>query len=247
MFTLCIITINYNNASGLLKTIESVVMQTQQPFEYIVIDGGSKDDSVKHIQQFSTNIHYWVSEPDTGIYNAMNKGIKAAKADYLLFLNSGDCLVDNAVIASAYNHLKSNEGIIYGNLQLIKNEIITTEISPKKIGIYELMMSTIWHPTAFIKRELFLNYGLYNEQLSIVADYEFFVRCIVKHKVSSKYINLPITIFDLSGVSNNPQYEQKRNLEREQSWKMNTSSIRLHLIKMYIWIKRRVLYYSGNL
>ncbi len=247
MSSLCIITINYNNASGLLKTIESVVNQTEKPFEYIVIDGGSKDDSLKHIQQYASEINYWVSEPDKGIYNAMNKGITAAKADYLLFLNSGDCLVDKEVVALVNKHLTANESIIYGNLQLIKNGVVTTEISPKKIGIYELIISTIWHPTAFIKRNLFLNYGLYNEQLSIVADYEFFVRCIVKHKVNSKHIHLPITLFDLTGVSNNPQHEQKRNLEREQSWKMNTSPIRLRLIKMYIWVKRRLLYYSGNL
>jgi glycosyltransferase involved in cell wall biosynthesis len=247
MSSLCIITINYNNASGLLKTIESVVTQTKRPFEYIIIDGGSKDDSIQHIQQYSSNIDYWVSESDNGIYNAMNKGIKAAKADYLLFLNSGDCLVNKDVIASINQYLTGNEAIVYGNLQLIKKGIVTTEISPKKMGIYELMMSTIWHPTAFIKRELFLNFGLYNEELSIVADYEFFVRCIVKHKVNSKYINLPITLFDLTGLSNNPQHEQKQNLEREQSWKMNTSPIRLHLIKMYIWVKRRVLYYNGNL
>ena len=90
---LSIITINYNNKNGLQKTIDSVISQTFKDFEWIIIDGGSTDGSKELIEKYSQHITYWVSEPDKGIYNAMNKGIKVAKGEYLFFLNSGDYLV----------------------------------------------------------------------------------------------------------------------------------------------------------
>src|SRR4051812_22804100 len=95
---LSIITINYNNVSGLRKTVESVVNQTSQDFEYIVIDGGSTDGSVDVLKQYAKKIKYWISEPDKGIYNAQNKGILKATGEYCHFINSGDYLVKNDVI-----------------------------------------------------------------------------------------------------------------------------------------------------
>ncbi|MDR2910496.1 MAG: glycosyltransferase [Bacteroidales bacterium] len=92
---LSIITINLNNVAGLQKTIESVVKQTFTDYEYIVIDGGSTDGSADIIKQHANKITYWVSEPDKGIYNAMNKGIRVAKGEYCLFLNSGDWLINS--------------------------------------------------------------------------------------------------------------------------------------------------------
>ena len=92
---LSIITINYNNLEGLKRTVESVINQTSKEFEYIVIDGGSNDGSGAYIESKSEHIDYWVSEPDKGIYNAMNKGIAKASGEYLLFLNSGDHLFSN--------------------------------------------------------------------------------------------------------------------------------------------------------
>ena len=91
---LSVITINYNNAEGLNRTIQSIDTQTWKEFEYIVIDGASNDGSIDVIKRFESIIDLWISEPDTGVFNAMNKGIKKAKGDYLLFLNSGDFLVD---------------------------------------------------------------------------------------------------------------------------------------------------------
>ena len=93
-----IITINYNDAAGLKKTIDSVINQTYTEFEYIIIDGGSSDSSLQIIKENANQINYWVSETDKGIYNAMNKGIEAAKGEYLLFLNSGDYLLDSLVL-----------------------------------------------------------------------------------------------------------------------------------------------------
>ena len=112
-----VITINYNNKEGLEKTIESVVNQSLQDFEYIVIDGNSTDGSQEILEKYTAKISHAVSEPDTGIYNAMNKGIKAATGEYILFLNSGDEFYATQSLEKAAEHL-TGEDIIYGNLDV---------------------------------------------------------------------------------------------------------------------------------
>ena len=113
MKQISIITINYNNASGLEKTIRSVVEQTYNEYEYIIIDGASSDKSKEVIQEYQRYIDFWCSEKDSGIYNAMNKGIQKASGEYLLFLNSGDVLNNSAVLADIHGFL-SGEDIVYG-------------------------------------------------------------------------------------------------------------------------------------
>ena len=111
---LSVITINMNNRKGLERTIKSVVCQIFADFEYIVIDGASVDGSADVIREYADKIHYWISEPDTGIYNAMNKGILQAKGDYCLFLNSGDALYTTTVLEEVFNQ-NFSEDIIIGN------------------------------------------------------------------------------------------------------------------------------------
>lgn len=246
MKLISIVTINYNNANGLLKTLQSVAQQSYRAIDYIVIDGGSNDASKTHITTFLPHINYWVSEPDKGIYHAMNKGIKVAQGQYLLFLNSGDFLADDTVIERILPHLQ-NTDIVYGDLFLCKNETRVREQSPNRIGVYELMLSTIWHPTAFINRELFDKYGAYNETLSITADYEFFIRSIIKHKASTRHVEIATAVFDLSGISNKPEFIQKQEAQRLESWKLNVTPFRLLLYKCYFWLKRRYLYYTHQL
>lgn len=111
---LSIITINYNNRDGLQHTIESVINQTSHEFEYIIIDGGSTDGSVDIIKQYTNQIDYWVSEPDRGIYHAMNKGIDIAKGEYCIFMNSGDLFHNTSSIKDSINHLDGTD-IVNGN------------------------------------------------------------------------------------------------------------------------------------
>ena len=113
--TLSIITVNLNNRDGLLRTIESVISQTFKDFEWIVIDGGSTDGSKELIEQYADHFAYWVSEPDTGIYNAMNKGIKMAKGEYMQFLNSGDFLRSSTILYDVFSIMPKAD-IIYGNI-----------------------------------------------------------------------------------------------------------------------------------
>ena len=213
---LSIITINYNNSAGLQKTIDSVVSQSFRDFEWIVIDGGSTDGSRELLEQYGEHISYWVSEPDKGIYNAMNKGVKVAKGEYLLFLNSGDCLCDVDVIAD-FHALKASEDIIAGNIT-VGGSIYNVRFSPDESEIsYQYMCdSTILHPASFIKKELFDKYGGYDESLKIVSDWKFFFVCLIQYSCSYRKWERFISDFDTNGISENPESCTLIDSERER-------------------------------
>jgi|Laugresp1bdmlbsn_1035097.scaffolds.fasta_scaffold03376_3 glycosyltransferase involved in cell wall biosynthesis len=202
MTKISIITINYNDLKGLQKTFNSVVNQTNKDFEYIVIDGGSSDGGKEFLEQNSDPLAYWISEKDSGVYNAMNKGIKAAKGEYLLFLNSGDFLVDDDVIEKVIENIDSKHSFYYGNLFYSlddKRTLIWTP--PAKLSFSYFFQHSLPHPASFIKRDLFEKYFLYNEKYKIVSDWEFFIYCICKMDEPYKYININIADFDNSGIS----------------------------------------------
>ena len=113
---LSIITINYNNACDLKQTIQSVIEQTWGDFEYLIIDGGSTDSSLEIIKQYQNQIDYWVSEPDKGVFHAMNKGIEQSSGEYLLMLNSGDCLANNKVLEKVFDLNFYTEDILAGDV-----------------------------------------------------------------------------------------------------------------------------------
>lgn len=215
MLKLSIITINYNNAAGLEKTIESVVNQNFDNYEYIVIDGGSSDNSKSIIEKYQSKIADWVSEKDAGIYNAMNKGIAKAKGEYCLFLNSGDYLCNSYVL---FNVFKINfiADIIYGNMQIdYGNGKIEFGKMPAKLTFKKMFLDTLWHPVSFIKRSLFQTYGLYNEKYKLVADYDFFFNVIVMKSVATQHVNIDICVFNMQGVSSLIINKDKEHQERE--------------------------------
>jgi len=210
-----IITINYNNAIGLEKTIKSVVSQTHKDFEYIIIDGNSTDRSKEIISKYKDNITSAISEPDSGVYNAMNKGIKTSKGDYLLFLNSGDILENNDVLKNVNKELKSGLDIYYGNLIFENNNSKRLEIYPNKLSFRFFCEKSLPHPASFIKRELFDSISYYNENLKIVSDWEFFMIAICKYNVSHKHINQTITVFDTCGMSS--EKINRKVIEKERA------------------------------
>ena len=214
---LSIITINRNNAVGLRRTIESVVSQTYNDFEYIIIDGASTDGSVEVIKEYSDKITYWVSEPDTGIYNAMNKGILKAKGEYLLFLNSGDWLVDEQVVSDFCN-CNINQDIVCGNIYLIENGEIILAKSPEKeaLDFNFFYHGSLLHPASFIRKELFIKYGFYDEQYKIIADWEFFLRVILINKVSYKHYERIISNFPVDGISSFSEHEEQIINDRKE-------------------------------
>lgn len=199
---LSIITVNFNNRDGLQKTIDSVVSQTFRDFEWIVIDGGSTDGSKELIEQYADHFAYWVSEPDKGIYNAMNKGIKAAKGDYLQFLNSGDWLFTPDTLEQVFN-LNRREDIIFG-ASLVHDPFAGDYIlnPDENISAFELLSTSLPHQASFIKHSIFKEIGLYDESYRIVADMKFFYEAIIQKNKSLFHVPFTIVHYDGSGLSN---------------------------------------------
>ena len=224
---LSIITINYNNAEGLRKTLASVVVQTYSDIEHIIIDGGSSDGSVDAIKEyvaanpkkdpFLKHTIKWVSEKDSGIYNAMNKGIRKASGSYVEILNSGDVLAAPDVterMISVLNSLNLNSlnitenvPILYGNMlksydgkKIINRDTCGNGMYTPESFLY-FYKGTLNHDCAYIRRDLFEKYGLYNEEMKICSDWEWYVRAIVLGGEKPVYTNIDVTIFDMNGVS----------------------------------------------
>lgn len=208
---LSIITINYNNSIGLEKTIQSIIPQTFKDFEYLIIDGASNDGSLEIIQKNKTAIHYSISERDTGIYNAMNKGIKASKGDYLLFLNSGDVLNGTSALADFISHKDFGGDIIYGDYQYEDGE----KIFPDTLSPLFFVRTSLPHQSTLFKREVFEVMGLYQEDYTIVSDRAFYVKCFLSNRFVFKHVPYSLSIYDQNGVSNNPKHKEIQAAENE--------------------------------
>ena len=212
---LSIITINYNDKLGLERTLNSVKNQSYNNFEHIIIDGGSSDGSKEYIEENSANFSYWVSEPDKGIYNAMNKGIKVAKGDYLYFLNSGDHLNDSNAINKACQHLKG-EDVVYFDIQVIGENKTHVKKCPKELTFKFLHENLPAHQATFIKKELFNEFGFYDENLKIVSDWKFLILAICKQNATYKYVEETFSTYYSDGLSSLIENQALVKAEREQ-------------------------------
>ena len=211
-----VITINRNNCQGLRQTIQSVLSQTFTNYEYIIIDGDSTDGSVAEIKLHESKLSYWNSEPDTGVYNAQNKGIAQATGDYLIFLNSGDVFCNENVLFELI-HNSNNEAIVFGNIVFKTGEGSLKPFQyPDHLTFEFFLKDTLPHPCTLIKKELFKKYGSYKEYIKICADWAFFIDCIVKHNVTYLHIDLPIATFLLGGLSS----ENENSVVKVKSEKM---------------------------
>ncbi len=196
-----IITINRNNRSGLKRTIDSVLMQTRKDYEYIVVDGASTDGSAELKHQYP-QIDQFISEPDEGIYNAMNKGISLAHGKYCLFLNSGDTLYDKDVLSEAM--LKLNQSgscdIISFRLMLPGND----SYFPRKAFDYlHFLPGCIPHQATLIRRELFDSIGKYREDYRLISDFIFFFKALCLKKVRFLTEDIPFCNYEMNGLSTN--------------------------------------------
>jgi glycosyltransferase involved in cell wall biosynthesis len=210
-----VITINFNNATGLANTIRSVADQTPEDIEYIVIDGGSIDNSRAVIESNSGFIDHWVSEPDNGIYHAMNKGIARARGRYLLYLNSGDYFNGPDSISGLF---KDNpvEDIIYGDILVRKNGHTWRKAYPDTLNFEFFLRDSLPHPASLIRRTLFEKLGPYSEHHKIVSDWEFFMNAICKHNVPYRYVPHAVAVFNEDGISSNPANDNLINAEKQQ-------------------------------
>lgn len=191
---LSVVTINYNNRDGLRKTIESVVNQTFKDFEYIIIDGGSTDGSVDVIKEYKDKIDYWISEPDKGIYNALNKGVAVAKGEYCNFMNSGDSFYSHTTLEEVFNNKPSSDllcGITHSD---------KVKLPPREITFDFLFNGCICHQCAFIRTSLMKKYG-YDENYKIVSDRKFFVQALILDNCSYQALNVDVVKYDITGFS----------------------------------------------
>jgi glycosyltransferase involved in cell wall biosynthesis len=194
--------------------MKSVFEQTWQEFEYIVIDGGSLDGSKGLIEENNARIDYWVSEPDKGIYNAMNKGIEMSTGQYLLFLNSGDHFYNKWALSKSFRYLKMDELVTF-DLQVIGKDFQEKISKPKVLRFKDLFYGSLTHPSTFIKRNLFEIVGMYDESLSIVSDWKFFILALYKCNCSYLKIDDTLTTHYLDGISSDPANESIMELERQ--------------------------------
>lgn len=224
---LSIITINYNNAAGLKKTLDSVALQSCTDFEYIVVDGASTDGSVDIIREFEQDLAsrisplafhlIWLSEPDTGIYNAMNKGVRLAKGEYTLMLNSGDYLVNKYVIEKIFPLLDGID-IIQGNRLELINEIMYRNCGYGKsdISYFDIMKGHFLHQASFCRKDLFERCGYFDEKYSIVGDTKFFMKCLDTGNASFCYVDIDICNYDMNGISSGTDSRWIKKHENEE-------------------------------
>ena len=223
--TLSIITINRNNASGLEKTMKSVLSQTCQEFEYVIVDGASTDSSVEVIKDLASSFGdrlKWISEPDKGIYNAMNKGMGMATGEYLQILNSGDSLASEDVVERMYKALEEKDfpSILYGNMlkdmpdgRMLRDR----SFAGKPVTLKSVLHGSLNHSPAYIARSLFEKYGDYDEALKIVSDWKWYLQAIILGEENPVYADIDVTVFDMAGISETNLSLREKELRDELS------------------------------
>ena len=198
-----IITVCLNDITGLKKTASSVKQQNFQDYEWIVIDGGSSDGTVEFLHNEKQADHL-VSEKDTGIYDAMNKGIRYANGTYLLFLNAGDHLADAFVLKNVAEFVKNRDAdLLIGSIKVEYSDHVSDRITcygPKDLRKKNIYHKTLPHPGTFIHNDLFKKFGNYDDSFRIAGDYDFFVRVLL---AGASYDFVPdcIAVFQMDGVS----------------------------------------------
>lgn len=217
MNKLSIITVNYNDKIGLKKTFESVVKQTFQDYEFIVIDGGSTDGSKDLILEYEDKISYWVSEKDNGVFHAMNKGIKVATGDFVIFMNGGDIFNTNLILDEVVPELNSEFDIYYGDNYKESSNSKRLKTYPEHLSFSFFYTSSLNHQSTFIRKSLFEEHFYYNEDYKIASDWEFFAYVICHKNVSYKYLKKIISVYDFTGISSNPKFSELFNQEKAQS------------------------------
>ena len=220
-----LITIAYNSAETIEDTIKSIVAQDYSNIEYIIIDGGSTDNTLSIVDKFKDSITTIISEPDKGIYDAMNKGVQNATGDIVGILNSDDIYADNKVVSRIVKAI-GNKDSIYADLVYVDRDNTDKVTRYWKSGKYRKgIFKKGWmppHPTFFIKKSCYDQYGIYNLQLKSAADYELMLRMLHKHNISVAYLPEVITKMRVGGQSNITLLNRfKANKEDKLAWIIN--------------------------
>ena len=232
-----IITVVYNDAGNIEQTIQSVIGQPYQQKEYIIIDGGSTDGTVEIIKKYESHLSYWISEPDKGIYDAMNKGIDRAKGELIGIINSGDWYEENIFNTIAKNYLATgSQQVIHG---LIRNFLDEEFYSMVGNSIRRLRYDMIQHPTCFIPLMLYKTYGTYDLNYKYSADYDLILR-YVDQGIKFCFIEEPIVNFRLGGISSTAQAEKEMYKVRVKHHLISGTEgfLRITLVTLQSFIKK---------
>jgi glycosyltransferase len=221
-----IITVVYNGAENIEDSIRSVVGQTHDDIEHVIIDGGSTDGTLDIIKRYEQNIAKFISEPDNGIYDAMNKGLEVASGDVVGILNSDDLYADRTVIENIVEHFSErNVDSCYGDLIYVDRHNTNVPVRHWKSGEFlKQRFRSGWmppHPTFFVKRDVYRKYGFLNIGFPLAADYELMLRFLYKHEVSTTYIPRVLVKMRTGGTSTPGLYTVRAVAENYKAWKVN--------------------------
>ena len=237
-----IITVVYNNEVTIRQAIESVLNQSYPNIEYVIIDGNSKDDTVSIIEEYKNRLGYFICEPDKGLYDAMNKGIRAATGDVIGILNSDDLYQDLDVIIDVMQQFNNDPklDILYGDLVYVKSDDTNKIVRNwKSKGYYEQFFENANvppHPALFVKSKVYDESGLFDLQYKLAADYELMLRMFKKHNFNSKYFNRLIIKMRLGGATNQSFSNiVNQNKEILKSWKNNGLNAPFYLMPLRIF------------
>ena len=248
---LSIITINKDNAEGLRRTMESVLGQTCKNFEYIVVDGASTDGSVEVMQELAAAIQEsgaYVdaqSEPDSGLYNAMNKGARKAKGEYVLMLNSGDWFVDEKVVERVLPLLDGTD-IIQGNVIRLRDgkEVLDRGYGRSDINFIDVQQGHFLHQASFCRRELFERYGYFDESYRIIGDYVFYVKTLGYGNASFVYDDIDVAVFAEAGVSSYSN-SRMRDIHLSEDRRVNEELFSKRLYELCMTAPRKMAFYEN--
>jgi glycosyltransferase involved in cell wall biosynthesis len=239
-----IITVVYNGEKYLEETIKSVINQTYQNIEYIIIDGGSTDGTIDIIKKYEDKIDYWISEKDEGISDAFNKGLNKATGDIIGLINADDYYNDNTVDLIIKNYNKDID-IYYGSIIKIDNSNNKIYLKSSKDALKSIdkcNMRFIYHPTFFITSKLYEKYKYFNNNYNLAMDYEFLSRIDFK-KIKSCYIESYLTIMRIDGVSDIFNYKAKLEVINAYK-KRNRILFDLYIFKEYYQAVRSYIRYK---
>lgn len=219
-----IITVSYNSDKTIERTIKSIFKQSYNDIEYIIIDGGSTDETLNILKKYNEIINLIISEPDEGLYYAMNKGIKLATGNVIGILNSDDFFKDNFVLQKVANEFKiTKSDMVYGNIDYINNE--NKIVRYWKSSVFKKnSFCKGWHPphpSLFIKKKIYDKYGVFNTNLRICSDFELMLRFFEVHNVTSSYLDLTTTTMLVGGVSNSLSGILRGRKELKIAFKLN--------------------------
>jgi len=216
-----IISVCKNSEKTIENTVLSVLSQSYKNFEYIIIDGASTDKTLDILDKYKDKLTKIISEPDDGLYDAMNKGIHNSFGDYIFFLNSDDRFINKDILKNVYQKVENNKKeLLYGDQVFFNKE--KNKISVRKhnkLNKIYLIKNTPCQPATFYRKDVFEQYGGFDTEFKIVSDQEWFLRTFLEHNISAYYLGFPITVFNQGGLSTNSNGKEKLDKERNRMFK----------------------------